>query len=60
MDNEKQPWSMPKPPQDVKAIIKKLDSNIKLTPTEHEKLGQWESGQGGFGGVMDRIDTNKQ
>ena len=49
MDNEKQPWSMPKPPQDVKAIIKKLDSNIKLTPTEHEKLGQWESGQGGFG-----------
>ena len=51
MEN-KMPMAMPSPPQDIKRIIEKLDSDIKLTEKEHRKLANWEDEQGGFGGVI--------
>lgn len=56
MSKEKQPWEMPTPPPDIQAIINKLDNSIKLTQSEHTKLGDWEDSQGGFGGIPTKAE----
>ena len=58
MDNEKKPWEMPTPPENIQRIIDKVDNYQDLTDNESKALDDWEDKQGGFGGFMDRIDTN--
>ena len=49
--NKKMAVGMPEMPEDIKKIIHKIDSKIKLTETEKDKIADFEDKNGGFGGM---------
>ena len=49
--HKKMAGGMPEMPEDIKKIVHKIDSKIKLSEEEKDKIADWEDRNGGFAGM---------